>query len=248
MIFSNIKNYFFNQHNNKLNITTDIHSHLIPNIDDGSSSLEESIELIKSLKSLGYEKLITTPHIKKDQFPNTAESILEDFKILQQEIKKQNIMIEIDVAAEYFFDENFISLIDRGELLTFGDNYLLFELSYISPPLNLEEIIYKISSKGYKPVLAHPERFLYFCKNFEKYTRLKELGVYFQLNINSLSGYYSKVIKKNAEKLIEHSYIDFIGSDTHHQRHIKALKKSINSSYYNKIFETNNILNDKLVT
>ncbi len=247
MTYKDIRQIFFGRKTILSKVKTDIHSHLIPGIDDGSKSLNSSIELIKSLKSLGYRRLIITPHIKQEQFPNKAEDILEKFEQLKREISKRDISIQLDIAAEYFYDNNFIELIERDELLTFGDKYLLFELSYVSPPLNLEETISTLQSKGYKPVLAHPERFIYFYKKFEKYEELKRLGIYFQLNINSLSGYYSKIVQQNAKNLINRGYIDFIGSDTHHQRHIDTLKKSINNLYYNKIFEKNNILNDDLI-
>ena len=241
----NIKNFFL-QKNNQLKIKTDIHSHLIPFIDDGSNSLEESIDLIKGLIKIGYERLILTPHINKIPYPNTRDSVLKKFEIFYDNIIYKDLNIQMGVAGEYFFDDAFIKLVEKDELLTFGDKHILFEFSFAYPPANFKSTIFKLLDKGYKPVLAHPERFFYLAKNFDRYTQLKELNILFQININSLSGYYSQGVKKTTQKLIECGYVDFLGTDTHHQKHINSLNKSIEDEYYAKIFQNNFILNDAL--
>ena len=228
-------------------VTTDIHSHLIPGIDDGAKTIENSIELILELKKMGYRKLITTPHIS-DMFPNSKETILNGFEILQQELTKRKITIEMEVAAEYFADETFDKLLKAKEILTFGkEKYLLFELSYFTKPQDLESLIYEIQQAGYTPVLAHPERYTYFHHNLEKYKALKSAtDVLFQINLNSTVNYYSKEIGKVVKMLIEEGLVDFIGSDTHHRSHIKSLKTTFNTSIYKKIFKKNDILNHTL--
>lgn len=237
---------FFN-HNVKTLIKTDIHSHLIPNIDDGAKNMETSIELIRELISMGYSKLITTPHIS-DMFPNTKESILENYNGLKDELLHRDINIDIEIAAEYYADEYFDALLEKKEILTFGkEKYLLFELSYFTPHKNLNDLIYEIQLNGFIPVLAHPERYIYLHDNYRKYKEIKEMGVLFQLNLNSLNTYYNVDIQAIAEKLIKDSLIDFIGSDTHHMTHIKSLKRSLKKSFYKKIFKHNKILNDTLL-
>ena len=225
-------------------LVVDIHSHLIPSIDDGSKSMDNSIELILALKELGYKKLITTPHTS-DMFPNTTEIILKGYQALMKELNKREIDINIDVASEYYADEHFEKLLEKNDILTFGDkNYLLFELSYFTPPHDLEDLIYEITRRGYTPVLAHPERYFYL---YDRYIEIKDMGVLFQVNINSTSKFYNKDIQKVSENLINNSMVDFLGSDTHHITHIKNLKKSFKQSLYKKLFKTNKILNNTLL-
>lgn len=223
-----------------------MHSHLIPNIDDGAKNIEHSIDLILSLKKMGYTKLITTPHVS-DMFPNSTEKILDAYTLLKQTLNKRNIEIAIEVAAEYYADNTFEKLLAKRDILTFGEKkYLLFELSYFTEPNDLEGLIQEIKLAGYTPVLAHPERYVYFHNDFNKYLKLKLTGVLFQINLNSMIGYYSSEIEKAVKKLIKQGLVDFIGTDTHHRQHIKYLKNSVNHSEYQKIFKYNTILNNSL--
>jgi len=234
--------------NNQSLVSVDIHSHLIPNIDDGAKTIEKSIELILDLKEIGYKKLITTPHIS-DMFPNSKETILNKFEKLKSEVKKREIEIELEIAAEYYVDETFDRLLKEKKILSFGkENYLLFELSYFTKPQDLESLIYEIQLAGYTPVLAHPERYIYFHDSIDNYKLLKETtDVLFQINIVSIVNYYSNEVTKVAKQLINAGLIDFIGSDTHQKRYIKYLKKSLSDSFYKKIFKKNIILNDILI-
>lgn len=228
-------------------VKVDLHSHLIPSIDDGAKDMERAIELIKELKSLGYEKLITTPHIS-DMFPNSSFDIREGHSLLKRALKEKNIEIEVEVAAEYYADEYFEKLLKERDILTFGEKkYLLFELSYFTKPFALESLIFEIQEAGYTPVLAHPERYHYFHHSIKAYEELKaNTGVLFQLNLVSISNYYSKEVGEIAKNLIAKGLIDFVGSDTHHKRHTKYLKKSFSTRSYKKIFKKNTILNDTL--
>jgi tyrosine-protein phosphatase YwqE len=238
---------FFSSKNKQSLISVDIHSHLIPAIDDGAKDMERSIELILSLKKMGYKKLITTPHVS-DMFQNSSEKILEAYENLKEELLSQKIEIEIEVAAEYYADEHFEKLLTQGELLTFGEEkYLLFELSYFTSPQDLESLIYDIKLAGYTPVLAHPERYVYFHNNIEKYQDIKDMGVLFQINLVSIANYYSAEVMKAVKALIVNGMVDFIGSDTHHTRHINFLKKSFSTALYKKIFKHNTILNNTLM-
>jgi len=239
-------NFFSHNHSKKTLTKVDIHSHLIPGIDDGARDMSSSIKLIEELYLLGYRKLITTPHIS-NIFPNNKKIILNGYNELIKELIKRDIGIDIEVGAEYYIDDYFDKLLDNEKLLSFGDkNYLLFEFSYFTPPNNLEDLIYEIKLKGYQPVLAHPERYLYWHNNFHKYQELKEMGVLFQLNLNSITGYYNADIKRVAQELILKGMVSFIGTDTHHMTHIKSLKRSLSLSLYKKIFKYNTILNETL--
>ena len=246
-MISKIKALFKKETRHINHYLVDIHSHLIPGIDDGSKSMEESIALIRSLKDLGFKKLITTPHIMHHRYPNSSEIILSGLADLKKELKREAIAIEIEAASEYYMDEHFMKLLQKRDILSFGNNYLLFEMSYGLKPLNLEATIFEIKAAGYTPVLAHPERYLFMHRDFETYRRLKELGVLFQLNLNSLGGYYSKPVQKVAQTLVKNGWIDFIGSDTHKAKHIECFSKNLNSKLLSKIFENNRILNETLL-
>ena len=228
------------------NITTDIHSHLIPGIDDGAKSMEDSIEMVSSFIDQGYTKLITTPHIMSHRFPNTKEILEEGLVLLKEALKERGLEIEIEVASEYYLDETVMDLVESRDILTFGANYMLFEMSYVQPLHHLEEMVFEIKVAGYTPVLAHPERYVYMHDDFSKYERLKEKGVLFQLNIPSLGGYYSKPVQKAAKRLVEAGMVDLIGSDAHKMTHLSALQKVRSQKIYANIFKNNTILNNEL--
>ena len=238
---------FMRQKEYNYNYSVDVHSHLIPGIDDGAKTMHDSILLISKLKELGFKKLITTPHIMRDKYPNSSQIIENGLQKLQEKLLEKGITIEIEAASEYFLDEYFLHLVKERDILTFGDNYVLFELSYTSKPIFLESAIFELISAGYKPVLAHPERYIFLHKNFEEYKWLKRKGLLFQINLNSFSGYYSKDVQKIANKLAEEGLIDFVGSDTHKMRQLEHLEKNLHSKVMEKIFKNNTILNDSLL-
>lgn len=196
----------------------DMHSHLVPGIDDGAKSLELSVDFIRSLHDKGYRKLITTPHIHLEFYDNRKDKILRHFAALKKFIQDQRINIELEVAAEYFLDNLFLSGILPEGLLTFSGNHVLVEVSMAGWPRNFSDIIFAIQSDGYNPVLAHPERYLYEVDH-KVYQQLKDKGVKMQLNMLSLAGYYGKNVKTLAERFMEHNLYDFCGTDMHHERH-----------------------------
>ena len=205
----------------------DIHSHLLPGIDDGAHDLETSIALIQKMSSYGIKNFITTPHILGDVYPNTPEIIKSKLKEVKDELQRRNITdITIDAAAEYMMDEQFSAIIEKDEeILTLKDNLVLVEMSYFSPPINLYDILFKLQLKGYKPILAHPERYNSYHTNFEQYYKLKRAGCLFQLNLLSLTEQYGKYVQKTTEKLLKENMYDFVGTDTHHQNHLQLLQK-----------------------
>lgn len=205
----------------------DIHSHLLPGIDDGAKDLNDSISLIKKMSEYGIKNFITTPHILGDVYSNTPEIIREKLKLVQDELKNQGLIdIKIKAAAEYMMDERFLELIENDkEILTLKDNYVLVEMSYFSPPYNLYDILFKLQLKGYKPILAHPERYNSYHNNFKEYYKLKNAGCLFQLNLLSLTKNYGVGVQKTAEKLIKEGLYDFVGSDVHHHNHLQLLNK-----------------------
>ncbi len=214
-------------------IMVDMHSHVLPGIDDGAKTPEDSVELIKKMMELGIKKVIATPHIMIDFYRNTPETIGNALTILKAELVKQGIDIPVEAAAEHYFDETFEGRIEDGPIMTMGDNYVLFEFSFINQPPNTYTVIQKLHDKGYKPILAHPERYQYL--DLDTLRNLHSWGVDFQLNTISLTGYYGKDIKKMAEELVDNSLIDFISSDMHHLRHAAAFGDALRTTYIEKL-------------
>lgn len=215
-------------------LEVDIHSHFVPAIDDGSQSIEETIEMLRRLEKMGFRKAITTPHIISDLFPNSPAKIVGSFRSLKEELKKESLSIELEVAAEHYLDEFLMKSIEDDQFLTFGEKYFLFETSFMTKPAALEEFIFKIVSKGMKPVMAHPERYLYFHNSWDLVTEIWNRGTLFQINISSLGGYYSKPAKNLAEKMIDAEMIHFLGTDAHNMEHLEKCSQVMDSKYFKK--------------
>lgn len=202
----------------------DMHSHLIPGIDDGSPDLDTSVLLIKGFVDLGYKKLITTPHIMWDMYRNKREDILDRYTILQERVRRENIDVEIKVAAEYFLDDYFKTLlVNREPLLPIMDNLVLVEFSMANEPIDLKEILFEMQLQGYQPVIAHPERYCYNERNTGFFSDMKISGYLFQLNILSLAGAYGNSAKMLAQYFIKNNYYEFAGSDLHNLRQLKMM-------------------------
>jgi protein-tyrosine phosphatase len=221
----------------------DMHSHVIPGIDDGAQDLGQSLALIHAFRDMGFRKIITTPHIMADYYRNTREIIERGLDGLREELQQQGIDFEVEAAAEYYLDETFETKLDKGNMLTLGQDHLLFEISFVNYPPNLLDMIKKMQDKGYKPILAHPERYPYLFESMEHYQRIRETGCYLQLNTISLTGYYGKGSQKTAEELVDRQLIDFIGSDMHHIKHAIALKRSLNLPYVYKLLTDSQLQN-----
>ena len=205
----------------------DIHSHLLPGIDDGASTFEDTLQLTKTLQDFGISELITTPHVIQNIWDNSSEKIKKSEANTIINLKKNGISIPFRAAAEYLMDDQFVRLFQSGDLLTIKDNYVLVEMSYSNPPIQLYSIIFDLRVAGYTPILAHPERYTYYHYDFESYRKLKKAGCYFQLNLLSVVGYYGIGISKVAAKLLQEGLYDFVGSDTHHKNHIAAFDQKV---------------------
>ena len=205
----------------------DIHSHLLPGIDDGARTLDDSIRLTKVLQSFGISQIITTPHIIQHVWDNTHEQILTLEQNTVTNLATADITIPFKAAAEYLMDDQFVRLFQSNNLLTLKDNYVLVEMSYINAPIQLYTILFDLQVAGYIPVLAHPERYLFYQNNFDEYKKLKRAGCKFQLNLLAVVGYYGNQINQTAEKLLSQGLYDYVGSDVHHDNHINAFSQKI---------------------
>jgi tyrosine-protein phosphatase YwqE len=206
-------------------LEVDMHSHLIPGIDDGAKSLGESLELVSRLADLGLRKIITTPHIMSEYYRNTPEIIELGLEDLQKSIKSLGIQVEIEAAAEYYMDEVFLERIKDGErILSFGDKFVLVETGFINKPQMFLDIIFQLEMAGYKPVLAHPERYQYLFSDKGLLEDLIDRKLLFQVNLLSIAGFYSKPVKDFSEMLIERNAVAFLGTDCHNSRYLDMLE------------------------
>jgi protein-tyrosine phosphatase len=212
----------------------DIHSHLLPGIDNGAKNIEETQFLIKEMNSFGIKNFITTPHIMTNVWDNDSESIQKKlFETIN--LIDCSLYESFNVSAEYMLDSYFLNRLTKEKLLPIKDNYILVEMSYLNPPMHLYEILFEIQLAGYKPILAHPERYLFYTKNLKEFEKLKNSGCLFQLNLLSTVNYYGLNITKTADFLIANDYVDFVGSDIHHKNHIEAFSQKIKIKNYSKL-------------
>lgn len=229
-----------------LPLKTDIHSHLIPAIDDGIQSVEEGLEILRIMQGLGYEKVITTPHTMPGSFDNTPEIIDKGLKKMKAAIKEAEININLEAATEYYLDEVFLkNLEEEKPLMTFGKNYVLVETGFMSPPPFLKEAVFLMNVKGYKPVYAHPERYPYLIENPALLEEMIDRDVVFQLNMVSLAGAYGKPVQKFAEKLVDMGVVKMIGTDCHNMGHIDFVKAATQTKHFQKLLQTD-LLNNTL--
>ncbi|MFM7022067.1 MAG: tyrosine-protein phosphatase [Flavobacteriales bacterium] len=227
-------------------IGVDIHSHLIAGIDDGAQTHEESLALVKGLKEFGFKSFWTSPHVMSDFYRNSSTTINEGAKKLNDILKKENIDLPVHAAAEYYFDDFFFELIEKNDLLPIRGEYLLFEFSYINQPEDPFPIIKKIKDLGYKPLLAHPERYPFYFYNHDLLKQLRESGVYFQININSLAGHYGPESMGVAHWMIDQNIVDFVGTDIHKETHLAVIERALCSEYLYKLVESGRLVNQSL--
>jgi protein-tyrosine phosphatase len=227
-------------------IGLDMHSHLLPGIDDGAETIDHSIELILHLKELGYHSAVTTPHIFWDMYRNTSKGILEKLDLVRNELLTRNIDFKLNAAAEYYCDEHFEGLIEKNDILSLGANYVLFEISFAAENANLGRAIFNLQLNGHKPILAHPERYEYWHQNLSKYELMVERDVDLQLNITSLTGQYGPNVKRMSEKLIDAGLISFIGTDCHHMGHVQLANAARTNEHLRKLIDSGKLKNHLL--
>lgn len=224
----------------KHSIAVDVHAHILPQLDDGANDIEQSIAIIKSMYAMGYRKIIATPHVMSGYYNNAPEDILQSVHVLKSVLKRRNIEMEIEAAAEYYLEDELFRLLERKEILTFGGDkkYLLFEASFVSRPTSILEATLKIKQAGYTPVLAHPERYNNL-NDLEVLHRLTFNGLLFQVNIGSLTGYYSKQTQEMAEMLINNKMVAFFGTDCHSEAQLDSIKAAANLPIYQTALKQN---------
>lgn len=230
----------------QLCFNTDIHCHVVPGIDDGSPDINTSIELIERMQSWGITRIIATPHVTQASFENTPDIMSEALSSLKKELENRGNNINITHSAEYRIDEQFLSQLKENLIVPMPSNYILVENSFIQEPWNLDQLLFDLKVKGYKPILAHPERYLYYHSKRDRYKAIHNTGTKFQVNLLSVAGYYSKDEKRVALELINNGLVDFIGTDLHNHKHADAIESFINSREYRKLKDRLPLLNDSI--
>lgn len=226
-------------------LSIDMHSHILPGIDDGAQNVEQSIQLIKSLKNLGYSDFFFTPHVLGDYYPNTDETIQKSFDKLDYHLNLKSITCNRHASAEYFYDDRLVDLMESGGIRTFGSTkFFLFELSFRQKPQLLKEFIYNVQMKGYKPILAHPERYTF--TTIDMMEDLKNRGVHLQLDLMSLANNYGKEVSKMADKMIQAKMFDFVGTDIHRHDQIPIVDQALCSKLCHKLINENPLKNHLL--
>lgn len=225
----------------------DMHSHLLPGIDDGSPDAATSVSYIKKMMELGYRKFITTPHAYPDLYPNNPATIQAALTVLQKQLQEEAVDVEVHAAAEYFIDDTFADrLKNKEQLLTLHNNFVLVEISFMQPPPDLNEVLFELIVQGYQPVLAHPERYNFYHSKKEIYHRFKDQGCLLQINLLSLIGYYGKSVQDAAHFLVQEKLVDLVGTDLHHQRHLEAMQHPQMMQELQTVLQFNHILNARL--
>lgn len=226
---------------------SDMHSHLLPGIDDGARDMEMALRLAKGMEDLGYRRLVTTPHIMWDMYRNTAEIIDRGKVQLQKELAERGSALQLEAAAEYFMDDHFSAEVASAlPLLTFGKKMVLVEFSLAQPSFNIKEILFSLQMQSYIPVIAHPERYIYLDRERDLYDDLKAAGCLFQLNILSLSGAYGRTPADLANYLIRKDYYDLAGTDLHHERHLEALRQSQFAAPLQRLVDSGRLRNGEI--
>ncbi len=205
----------------------DMHNHILPGIDDGAKTVNDSINLIKGFSEIGITNFICTPHIMNNYYPNTPKTIKNSYEIVTKELEKLELdSIKIESAAEHMIDDNFENILKNNDIMPLKEDYLLVEMSYLQPSFNFDIATRKIAKQLYFPILAHPERYVYFHKKYETYARLKAQGVLFQMNLLSLDAEsYGTEVLKIGQKLLEYGQIDFVSSDIHNKHQLNLLRE-----------------------
>lgn len=229
-------------------LKVDLHSHLIPGIDDGVQSVDEAVYLLRELREWGIQKVITTPHVMSEGYTNTAETIKNGLYHVKNSLISQGINITVEAAAEYYLDEAFESKIEEEELLTIGNKYILFEMSYMNKAPNLDEALFQLSSRGFKPVMAHPERYNYYHdSDLQSYRDLRDKGVFLQMNMGSLIGSYSPEVKRVARQMIKEELVDFISTDMHNERHLEIVRNCLSDRFFVQMINNYPFQNQELL-
>lgn len=227
---------------------TDIHSHVCPGIDDGSPSPQMSVQLVRGMAELGFDKMVVTPHVTDETFPNTPVIIRESFSELVSACKNAGLDMQFRCSAEYRIDEILYEMVEQNTISPIPGGWLLVENSWFQEPFGLDAFLFDLRvANNLKPIMAHPERFPYYQRHYDRLEQLHDNQIALQVNLLSLAGHYGKAAKQTAEWLLSHNMISFIGSDLHRISHLDTIRDYLRSRAYNRLeAHASEILNDTI--
>jgi len=223
--------------NNQLFYSTDVHCHILPGVDHGSQNVEQSIEMLRAERDMGITRVILTSHVTAETFENTPDTLRPAFEILKQAVAETEDIshMKLYLSAEYRMDEFWDKQYTLGNQIAMPGNYILMENSFHQELLGLDELLFDLKVKGYKPILAHPERYFYYAQRKQRLEQLHNTGTKFQVNLLSLAGYFGQHCRETALWLVKHGMVDMLGSDMHGMEHVKVIQDYINSKEWRKL-------------
>lgn len=223
--------------NNQLFYNTDVHCHILPGVDHGSQNVEQSIEMLRAERDMGITRVILTSHVTAETFENTPDTLRPAFEILKQAVAETEDIshMKLYLSAEYRMDEFWDKQYTLGNQIAMPGNYILMENSFHQELLGLDELLFDLKVKGYKPILAHPERYIYYAQRKQRLEQLHNTGTKFQVNLLSLAGYFGQHCRETALWLVKRGMVDMLGSDMHGMEHVKVIQDYINSKEWRKL-------------
>ena len=228
---------------------TDMHCHLVPTVDDGSKSEDETYLCLSTMKDAGYNKVICTPHFQYPRFPNDEEDIKTRYDFLRKSLTDKELdgISFAGIGGEYRVDAGFPDRVKAGQFLLVAGRYLLCEFSLHQQLMGLDETLFDLQMKGYEIVLAHPERYPYYSAQSHRLEHFKEMGIYFQVNVLSLSGFYGESPRNKAFEMIENGWVEFLGTDMHNTLYAHALIDATHDHKIERLIQRHTFMNHDLL-
>jgi len=219
----------------KLFYNTDVHCHILPGVDHGSQSMEQSLEMLRAEAEMGINRVILTSHVTAITFENTRETLTDAFMKLKDAVTDEGMDMELFLSAEYRMDEYFDKEYAADHLIPMPGNHILLENSFQQELMNLDDLLFDMQVKGYRTILAHPERYTYYSRRRKRYEQLHNAGARFQVNILSFTGYFGEEARDSALWFAHNGMIDYLGSDMHNVKHAHIIMDYINSKEWKKL-------------
>lgn len=219
----------------KLFYNTDVHCHILPGVDHGSQSMEQSLEMLRAEAEMGINRVILTSHVTAITFENTRETLTDAFMKLKDAVTDEGMDMELFLSAEYRMDEYFDKEYAADHLIPMPGNHILLENSFQQELMNLDDLLFDMQVKGYRTILAHPERYAYYSRRRKRYEQLHNAGARFQVNILSFTGYFGEEARDSALWFAHNGMIDYLGSDMHNVKHAHIIMDYINSKEWKKL-------------
>ncbi len=219
----------------KLFYNTDIHCHILPGVDHGSRSIEQSLDMLRAEQEMGISRVILTSHVTAVTFENTRETLMDAFLKLKDAVTDAGLEMDLYLSAEYRMDEYFDKEYAADHLIPMPGNHILLENSFQQELMNLNDLLFDMQVKGYKTILAHPERYTYYSRRRKRYEELHNAGARFQINILSFTGYFGEEARESALWFAKNGMIDYLGSDMHNVKHAHIIMDYLNSKEWKKL-------------